>query len=209
MREIHLTASMRQALLALLLISEEPATNSMLHDRFGLKISKDSRDQLVAAKFITTWKGAHRAYHHLLTDSGRDRAIDELGKDAPPGTSTGVRLFYAMANVLDRTINDHGLKATEIFSRDTTPSASVEDQIISAYERLAKRGGELVSLVRLRGELSAVPRDVMDRTLKSMDRHRAIHLDPDPNTKALPPEAHTAAIRLGGEDKHFITIGSR
>lgn len=86
---------------------------------------------------------------------------------------------------------------------------NIEDRITAAYTKLAKQHGDLVGLVRLRIELADIDRATLDQTLKAMDRARVIHLDPDPNRKALPPEAHEAAIRIGGEDKHFITAGHR
>ncbi|GIH02726.1 hypothetical protein Rhe02_07930 [Rhizocola hellebori] len=218
MPEASLGAPARQALLALLLFGAEAATNTALHERFALKIAKDAREQLVSTKLITAHQGKGGAFFHTLTDKGRDRATEELATQAPAGTSVGVRLLYAMANVLSNVMAQHGIKTDQVFGDEPAPEPgpakteypqSVEHQIQSTYARLAKRRGELVSLVKLRGNLPMVPRDVLNKTLKAMDRQRTIQLDPDPNTKALPQEAHDAAIRVGGEDKHFISMGAQ
>lgn len=81
-------------------------------------------------------------------------------------------------------------------------------RVRDAYRELTSRPGELASLARLREKLSDVPRADLDRVLRDMDRRREIQLDPDPNRKALPAEAHAAAVRIGGEDKHLISIAS-
>lgn len=83
---------------------------------------------------------------------------------------------------------------------------SLTDRLLAAYQSLVTRPNELLSLVRLRHALSDVDRDVLDVELKRLDRARVIQLDPDPNQKALPPEARRDAIRLGGEAKHFLSV---
>lgn len=89
----------------------------------------------------------------------------------------------------------------------TAPAAprSVDDQIFAAYAKLAERPNELVSLARLRDAIAEKDRSVVDEALRRLDRARRIALDPDPNTKAIPKEGHDAAIKVGGEAKHFIT----
>ena len=82
---------------------------------------------------------------------------------------------------------------------------SLDNQILDAYRQLASRPNELVSLVRLRDSLSHVDRQTLDAELKRLDRARVIQLDPEPNQKALSPEARHAAIQLGGQPKHFIS----
>jgi len=88
-------------------------------------------------------------------------------------------------------------------------SGNLDDRVLSAIRSLSgerDQGMNLVSLVRLRDRLSDVDRDDLDRTLKTMDRARVIQLSPDPNRKALPPEARRDALRLGGGDQHFVSI---
>jgi hypothetical protein len=215
MSTVELSAPGRQALIALLLIAED-ATNPMLIERFRLEIKKTERDALVGAKLITIPGKVGNANVHRLTKEGRDSGRRELAKSAPGGTGYGVHLLYAVANILDRVMEQYGLDLDKVLHGDTqaptpvtTSPQDVEGQILTAYSDLAKRHGDLVSLVRLRSRLAAVDRAALDQTLKTMDRSRLIQLEPDPNRKALPPEAHEAAIRIGGEDKHFITVGHR
>lgn len=84
-------------------------------------------------------------------------------------------------------------------------STTLEQRIQAAIVALEPRLGELVSLVRLRHRLSDVERSVLDAELKRLDRARRVQLSPDPNQKALPPEARRDAVTLGGRAQHFVS----
>jgi hypothetical protein len=226
MSDIQLSTPARQALIALVLLVEE-ATNPVLYERFKVKIEKKAREQLVENELITLGKGLNRATTHELTDKGWKRGRAELASMAPNFTSNAGpawgRLLYSALNVLDRLMTEKKLQMAHVFTVAETPlasanesdvdiedvSTSIENRVLATYEELAKRPGDLVSLSRLRGKLVDVARTDLDRVLKAMDRERIIQLDPDPNRKALPPEAREAAINIGGEDKHLLTIVRR
>jgi hypothetical protein len=212
MPKAELNAPARQALIALLLHSED-VTNPILKAHFRLEIRKPEREQLRDAGLITVPGRDRNANIYRLTPKGRERARAELTESAPEGTGAGVHLLYAMANVLDRVMVQYGLDADKVFGAIDAPlpapQEDVEGQVLAAYSSLAKRRGDLVSLVRLRDRLPGVDRETLDAALKSMDRRREIQLEPDPNHKSLPSEAREAALRLGGEDKHFIRMGHR
>lgn len=78
--------------------------------------------------------------------------------------------------------------------------------IMEAYGKWVEPHNDLVSLVKIRASVPHVEHDELSATLKEMDRERLIQLDPDPNQKALPREARAAAVKLGGEDKHFMSV---
>lgn len=87
-----------------------------------------------------------------------------------------------------------------------TPVASTEDRIIAAIRSMAAQPNDLVSLARVRAAIADVDHAEMTRTLKAMDRARVIQLDPDPNRKALTEAARAAAVELGGEPKHLVSL---
>lgn len=91
---------------------------------------------------------------------------------------------------------------------DTSAPAAVpvETRVRAAYQKLAARPGDLVSLARLRDELPDVSRAELDAALLGMDRRRALQLEPDPHRIALSQRAKDAAIPLGGEDMHLLTM---
>jgi len=222
MSDVQLPAPARQALIALVLLVEE-ATNPVLHERFGVTIQKVTRNMLLTQGLINVGKGLNNANTHELTEKGWKRGRCELAAAAPALTGNAGpawgRLLYGALNVLERLMTQKNLQMAHVFTVFEEPDSaepqdqilvlSVEDQVLAIYGELAKRPGDLVSLARLRGKLAEVRRDDLDKALKAMDRQRIIQLEPDPNRKALPAEAHEAAIRIGGEDKHLLTIVRR
>ncbi|MEV0459263.1 hypothetical protein [Catellatospora methionotrophica] len=216
----------RQALIALVLMGQK-STNNEIHDQFGLRIAKAPREALERADLIRAdEKGPNRATIHELTDKGWEHGRGELAALAPKFTANAGpawgRLLYGALNVLDRLMTEKKLQMAKVFGApgtaavydaaaepgvdETDQTDSVESRVLAVYGELAARPGDLVSLARLRGKLADVARADLDRVLKSMDRSRIIQLDPDPNRKALPPEAVEAAITIGGEDKHLLTV---
>lgn len=93
-----------------------------------------------------------------------------------------------------------------------TPASTVplNDRIPSAIgDILARDGshrGELVSLARLRDELSDLDRGDVDAALLQLNRARVIQLEPDPNRQALNQRAKDAAIWVGGEFMHLVAL---
>jgi hypothetical protein len=194
----------------------------MLYERFRVKVAKAGRDALIPAGLINVELRKGTNYHEL-TAKGRERARALLTEPAPEGAKgsvADVRLLYAIGKLLDRVIRDYGLDDEKVFHPDANgpaplpkprlePAVDIEEKVLAVYHNLAKRHGGLVSLVRLRDQLPGIDRETLDKTLKAMDRSRVIQLEPEPNQKALPPEAREAAVKIGGEDKHLITIGHR
>jgi hypothetical protein len=82
---------------------------------------------------------------------------------------------------------------------------SVEQQVRDAYAKLSKSGNNYVTLADLRDAVPA-DRSRVDDTLKTMSKTRAIDLVPESNRKALTDRDHAAAIKIGGEDQHLISI---
>ncbi|MGC4879964.1 hypothetical protein ACLQ26_27310 [Micromonospora sp. DT43] len=229
-----LGTSARQALVALMTHVSE-ASNSELYEQFRMRIEKNIRQELESAGYIVWRKGLRGAIFHELTEDGWKRARRELGAAAPERVSSAWLLHYGTLMHLDRLLATRnlqladlyvgplGIPATDTDSSDEVPTPSggaappegdragsepdgVEDRVRDAYQRLADAPGSLVSLARLRGSLEDVARDDLDRVLRAMDRRREIHLEPDPNRKALTQAVRDAAVTIGGEDKHLITI---
>lgn len=91
-----------------------------------------------------------------------------------------------------------------------TVPASVDDQVRSAVEGVIRgaggQSGDLVSLAKVRDELGGLDRADVDAALLRLDRARVIQLEPDPHRIALSDRAKAAAIPLGGEDMHLVSL---
>ncbi|GGM80622.1 hypothetical protein GCM10010106_29110 [Thermopolyspora flexuosa] len=82
----------------------------------------------------------------------------------------------------------------------------VEKRIRAAYFELAESPGRHVPLVRLRKLLADLPREDVDAALIRMNLQPDVFVDPQSNQKALTPEERAAAVRIGGQDSHLISI---
>jgi hypothetical protein len=142
-----------------------------------------------------------------LTDQGWVRGRDELTLAPPDGVGAARHLLYGTFRHLNGLMIKNGYQLSDVFVSEDPGPLSVEDRIRRAYGELADEPGALVSLARLRDELSDIPRKSLDEALLDLDRQRSIQLKADPNRKALNDGAKAAAIPLGGEDMHLITIG--
>jgi hypothetical protein len=183
------------------------ASNPDLRKLYHVTIEKPARDQLTIEKLITWKKGLRGAIFHELTDEGWARGRDELTLAPPEGVGAAWHLLYGTFRHLNGMMIKNGYQLSDVFSREDPGPLSVEDRIKHAYGELAGQPGDLVSLARLRDELPDIPRKSLDAALLDLDRQRVIRLDTDPNRKALSDRAKAAAIPLGGEDMHLITIG--
>lgn len=203
---VVLSTPARQALIALMLHVTE-ASNPDLRRLYRITIEKSARDQLTREKLITWKKGPRGAIFHELTDQGWVRGRDELTMAPPEGVGAAWHLLYGMFRHLNGLMIKNGYQLSDVFTAEDPGPVSVEDRIRRAYGELAAEPGALVSLARLRDELPDVPRKDLDEALLDLDRQRAIQLEPDPHRMALSDRAKAAAIPLGGEDMHLITIG--
>jgi hypothetical protein len=227
-----LGTSARQALIALM-VRVTPASNPDLRESYRMQIDKATRQELADAGLIIWRKGLRGAIFHELTERGWIRARQEFVVPPPERVSSAWLLHYAtlrhLASIMER--NDH--KIADVFAAtdpgpetapsgetetapsgetETAPSGEtegtpLEDRIKRAYSEVAESPGDLVSLFSIRERLADFDRAELDRALKEMDRRREIHLDPDPRRNELPQEVLDAAIAVGGEDKHLLTIG--
>lgn len=203
---VVLSTSARQALVALMLHVTE-ASNPDLRKLYHVTIEKSARDQLAREKLITWKKGLRGAIFHELTEQGWVRGRDELTLPPPDGVGAAWHLLYGTFRHLNGLMIKNGYQLSDVFADADPGSLSIEDRIRHAYGELAGESGDLVSLARLRDELSDIPRKSLDEALLDLDRRRAIQLEPDPHRIALSDRAKAAGIPLGGEDMHLITIG--
>jgi hypothetical protein len=204
---VVLSTPARQALVALMLHVTE-ASNPELRKLYHVTIEKSARDQLTHAGLMTWKKGLRNAIFHELTEDGWIRGRDELTLAPPEGVGAAWHLLYGTFRHLNGLMIKNDYELSDVFVSEDHGPLSIEDRIRRAYADLAGEPGALVSLARLRDELPDIPRKKLDEALLDLDRQRAIQLDPDPNRKALSDRAKAAAIPLGGEDMHLITIGA-
>lgn len=87
--------------------------------------------------------------------------------------------------------------------------SSAESAVRTAYDRLQAQSPEgWVSLTRLRQEpgVRDLPRDVVDSTLRAMNRQKGITLVPQSNQKVLTQADLAAMVDIGNETKLLMRI---
>src|SRR5262249_34880735 len=83
----------------------------------------------------------------------------------------------------------------------------VYDAIRKAYDEIRKgQTHEWVSLTQLRKQLSDFGHSEVDLALTRMSRAQEAVLTPDSNQKTLTATDRASALKLGGEDKHLISL---
>lgn len=108
-----------------------------------------------------------------------------------------------------RRLNERGLvesvKRGRRFVHELS-GAGAEALITAAYRELAPAPGEFVGLRELRSRLPGADRARVDRALREMYADQRVNLVPRSNQRALSDADREAAVRLGGEHKHMISI---
>ncbi|MEV4053029.1 hypothetical protein AB0J55_17740 [Amycolatopsis sp. NPDC049688] len=89
-----------------------------------------------------------------------------------------------------------------------TPEARFDNHTTSHIEQLTRGKGRYASLAALRKALDqqGYSRSEQDTHLKRMNRERKINLVPEDNRKVLRQEDHDAAVRLGSDDNHLVSL---
>lgn len=205
----------RAALFALLAEARE-VSNPELRERYGFALDGKDRARLNKLKLVDSRKEG-QPYIHELTDTGWRWCADELS--AAPGGRAGTieRALYGVLAGLGRYLEGTGQGLADIFApnggngapRSEDSKVDVEGGIVAGYRALASEPGEFVKLSTLRQKLADVPRADTDAGLAKMYRARRINLIPQANQLTLTDEDREAALRIGGEHKHLISIEQR
>jgi hypothetical protein len=214
MTNVSLSLPERSALLALMTFVDK-ASNPDIQARYNFTIDKKVRERLAGADLIIAYqaKDLRGAFVHELTEEGWRHCRGELTAEVPKGAQKSYRLLYGVLQCLNAFMIRSRLEMADVFVPNGVPENSpppstgdVEEQIQSAYDSLVSRPGGWISLTRLRGALSQVSRQDVDEALMRLDLQPQIYLIPEANQKTLTAADRKAAIHIGGEDKHLLSI---
>jgi hypothetical protein len=202
----------RAALLALMAAARE-LTNPELEQLAGFRLTGAPLRKLRAQHLVDSRQRTdlrYRPFAHTLTSQGRDWCAAELSAGVPARAGSAGGALYAVLAGLDRYLARSGLGLWNVFPPDegtaAEPPADLAEQIRIAYRKLAREPQDLVSLTQLRPLLGRAPREAVDATLRQLSRARQVNLLPQANQKTLSQADQAAAVRIGNEDCHFISI---
>jgi hypothetical protein len=196
------------AMLTLMALARE-VSNPELQTIVGFALDGEERRQLNDLQLVTSRKRG-RYYVHDLTDAGWAWCGDELSAGTPPPprprSTLSVALYVLLAG-LDAYLKRENLRPADIFAPVVElTTTEIETRIRTAYRKLAHSPRDWVGLVDLRPLLGDAPTEDVDTVLKDLSRAGRVHLVPESNRKALTAADHDAAIRIGGEDNHLLSI---
>lgn len=218
MHDDELSARERAALFALLAAAGK-LSNSELEARIGMRLNGRERRKLNDLKLVESGR-AGREFVHELSDGGWRWCADELAAGlAGRGTilerslslvlgmferyTTAARLSLADVATLDVKAPPRGRhKRRDAAEGDGDLTA----RVMAAYTAITPGPGEFVKLRELREHLADIPGPALDGTLASMFTARRVNLIPQSDQQALTTADRQAALRLGGEHKHLISI---
>jgi DNA-binding PadR family transcriptional regulator len=201
----------RAVLIALMAINKG-VTNKELKEKYGLALDGEARRRLNKDGLVASHqqKGKGNTFYHELTDKGWSWVAKELSAAAPARSGSAAGALYALLNGMGKALERHNLRLAEFFGEggagEPRKPEALDSEIISAYRRLAKRSRDWVSLRELRSLLNGAPKAAVDKALKEMYTVREINLTLEEDQKRLTAEDRAAAIRVGRDDLHFISM---
>jgi hypothetical protein len=213
----HLGVQERAALLALM-AQARAVPNPELEQLTGFRLSGSARLRLAARQLIESERREDlkgRPFAHRLTAEGWRWCATELGAERPARSGSAGGALYAVLAGLSRYLARSGLDLREVFgsgpaggapAQRDEPAPDLPERVRQAYRKLAREPRDLVSLTQLRPLLGGAPREAVDAALRQLSRARQANLVPQANQKILSQADRAAAVRIGNEDCHFISI---
>ncbi|WP_103354234.1 hypothetical protein [Amycolatopsis sp. CA-128772] len=206
------------ALFTLMVLGRE-VPNQELEEVVGFTLTGPERTGLKELGYIESDRtGPRRSYVHQLSDDGWAWCEKELSAGGPPpqrGQSPLASALYVLLGGLNGYLRRENKRLFEVFAppagnsvetpAEPEPKGDLEDRIRVAYRELVREPRGWVGLVDLRPKLGA-PAAEVDAVLKKLSSAGKVHLVPEDNRKALTAADHEAAIRIGGEDNHFVSF---
>lgn len=188
-----------RAALVQLMLEDRVISNVELLKDYRIELGRDDREALNDDGLIETSKEGRRLVHRI-TDKGVAWCKNDLSEgEAPSRMGPLARVHTAVLRRVMRFLVERGLFA------EAVRTGTLEELIRQVYLELGDGYQDWVRLAKLRPRIGA-ERDQVDETLLKMVKDGDTHLVASANRKVLTEEDHTAAIRIGGEDKHLMAI---
>lgn len=84
---------------------------------------------------------------------------------------------------------------------------SIETQIRSIYDSLARETGDWVNIADIRDALSSRSRAEVDAALRELEQRRDVNIVPQADERNLSQRTRDGGINIGNQVKHFIAMG--
>jgi hypothetical protein len=215
----ELSARERAVLFALLAAARK-LSNSELEAQIGMRLRGKERRKLNDLKLVESERPG-REFVHELSDGGWRWCADELATGLTGRGTILERSLYLALGMFERYTTAARLSLADVATldvnahprgrhkrRDTAEGdGDLTARVMAAYAAITSGPGEFAKLRELREHLADVPRSALDGALASLFTAQRVNLIPQSNQQALTAADREAALRLGGEHKHLISIG--
>ncbi len=196
----------RVAMIALMALNKE-TPNAELYRRYRIDVKKRTREKLNQDGLLQSRNMGAKGFAHELTDAGWAWAVAELDAGVPPRAGSAGGALYALLNGLKVALDARGMVIQELFAPAVPrPAGTLPDRIRQAYRSLASRPWDWVELRDLRAQLGDWPRREVDLELVRMFRKKAVNLTLHEDRRRLTQADRDAALRLGVDDMHMISM---
>lgn len=205
-----------EAAVLLVLMAEARAVSNPELARLGPQLGRASREKLVHMGLIEV-DASNRQVRVELTDRGWKYCTDLMGTEPADRSNGSDRALFTVLAGIQRWLDQSGSRPSEIFSPrqpedraggQAKDTVDIEASIRAAYARLAREPGSTVRLSRLRNELRDIPRGDLDDALARLRRAADVSLIPEENQKTLTDEERAAAVVVGNQQNHLLSIES-
>ncbi|WP_334438797.1 hypothetical protein [Micromonospora sp. CPCC 206060] len=196
--------------LVVLMVEARELTNSELKELAGFTLTGKDNRKLVDEGLVTTDR-SHRPFTHELTDRGW-RVLRQLHTVPPPKAGgAATRSLFAVLRNTHRALDRLRVSPADFFTQTPTTAAAATVDLVglvrAAYQDLAGSPGAWVGLADLRERLAGQDRGAVDEALRTLVGQPGVRIIPVANTKALTARDRAAAVRIGDEDNHTLSIG--
>jgi hypothetical protein len=198
------------AFLIILKAEGRELSNTEMDNLYHVRLVGDDYARLNAAGYVSS-NTARRPYRHAITTEGLGRLASPLGIDegrAEEGKRSSPTEKRLWAAVVAQQAEIVRLRAAGNGTVEVVEApAGLDSRIRAGYTKLAGAPGDWVDLAELRPLLPDVPRRELDKALLRMHRAGDVSLEPDPLAHRIGADQRSAAVRVGGEDRHKLAIG--
>ena len=207
--------------LVILMASAREVTNSELEELARFRLNGGDRRGLEALGLLETRK-VGRVLAFQLTDQGWRFCKQLHQADVEVGGSRAARSIFVLLDGVHRSLDRLRVSHADFFKDSpggpdiaSAPTAmavaedslDLEARVRSAYRALVRRPGQWVGLADIRDSLPGVPSAAVDEALRAMAHQAGVRIIPVANVKALDDRDRAAALHMGGDDHHALSIG--
>jgi hypothetical protein len=188
------------AFLILLNDVDQEISNTEMKKLYQVRLISPDYERLNAAGCVTS-KTKGRPYKHTITDAGKE-IVKHLRIDSDRITKPAERVLWAAMVV-------RGTAGTGRISAAIAPAVDLDERIRAAYAKLAEASGAWVDLTAVRPLFDDVSKNDLDTALIKMLDQVDVRLEPEPLKHRVGAHERSAAVRVGAEDRHKLSIGRR